>query len=135
MTYEERMRLLQYCRPDKRDILFARLLKGEQVDITKDSDLFYQINADRMSMDAFMDRNEFVEDAKEITNLKQTLKDTKYGKTGYKKGLKRWICDIPPKVWFTHPWFSPMLPKEERDANIRKWANMFPKFRIGEKEI
>ncbi|SRR5260221_4565191 len=134
MSYEDKMRFLANVRPEKKDELLMKLAKGEIIDITKDEDLFFQINVDRMPIEQLMNRQCYVDDAEDLAKVKRHLHDPRYGKM---KGgsLKRWICDIPTKLWFTHPWFSPTLPKAERDANIRKFANLFPKFRIGSKEI
>ena len=134
MTYEERMRLLQWVKPEKKDELLTRIAKGEMVDITKDEDLFYQINVDRMSIDKAMDRNKYKQLAEDMKVVRQNLHDPMYGKTR-SKTFKRYLGEIPDHIYFTHPWFSPMLSAEERSANIRKFFNLFPAFRAGSKEI
>lgn len=125
MDYEQKMALLANCKPEYKDALLLRILKGEKVDITQDSDLFYQINADRVSMDEFTNRDKFKAAAKQVKHMNDNL-DNK----GYTKDKKmRWMGDIPAEIFFSRPEFSPTISKEERDANIRKWLQQFPSFK------
>ena len=133
MTYEEKARLLSWVKPEKKDYLLAQLIKGQTIDLHKDEDLFYQINVDRMPMEKVMDRNKYKPLADHVKQTRQYIDDPWYGKTKDKK--MRYLGEIPSEIYFTHPWFSPSLPKEERDANIRKFFNMFPAFRAGSKSI
>jgi hypothetical protein len=133
MNYEQKMRMLQWVKSEKKDELLMRIARGETVDITKDEDLFYRINVDRMSMDKVMDRDKYKPLAEHVKQTRAHIDDPQYGKT---KGNKmRYLGEIPADIYFTHPWFSPNLPKEERDANVRKFFNQFPAFRIGQKDI
>lgn len=130
MTYEEKMRMLAWVKPEKKDELLLRIARGETVDITKDEDLFFQINRDRVSMEEQVNRDKYQPIADHIKHTREVIGDIKFGQT---KGKKlRYLGDIPADIYFTHPWFSPNLPKEERDANIRKFFKMFPKFRVGD---
>ncbi len=134
MTYEEKMRLLQYVKPENKDELLLRIARGETVDITKDEDLFYQINVDRMSIEDAMNRDKYKPLAEDMKEVRKHLHDPLYGKT--RGGVtKRYLGEIPDHIYFTHPWFSPHLSKEERSANIKKFLNMFPMFRAGSKPI
>lgn len=125
MNYEQKMSLLANCKPEYKDALLLRILKGEKVDITQDADLFYQINADRVSMEEFTNRDKFKDAAKQVKHTKDSL--TNKGYTSDKK--MRWLGDIPSEIYFSRKEFSPLLSKEERDANIRKWLTQFPSFR------
>ena len=119
MTYEEKMRMLTWVKPEKKDILLARILAGERVNITKDDDLFFQINRDRLPIEKQVERDKYqpiVDHVKASRHLMKNGKHMKY------KG------EIPADLYFTHPWFSPMLPKHERDANIKKFFELFPDF-------
>lgn len=133
MTYEEKMRLLAQCRPEKKDLLLARILKGEKVDITQDSDLFYQINKDRVTLEEFTNRDKFKAEANAMKYQKQGLYDKNHGK--FKQGKGRWLGDIPAEIFFSRPEFSPQLTKEERLKNIKKFLNDFPVFRAGDKQL
>ena len=133
MTYEEKARLLTWVKPENKDRLLAKLIQGEKVDITKDEDLFYRINIDRMPMEKIIDRNKYKPLAEHVKQTRKHIDDPWYGQTKDKK--LRYLGEIPADLYFSHPWFSPNLPKEERDANIRKFFRMFPAFRVGSKEI
>lgn len=134
MKYEEKMRMMQYVKPEKKDLLLYKLSKGETVDITKDEDLFYQINVDRMSIEEAMDRNKYKPLAEDMKVMRQNLDDPWYGKMK-NKTLGRYLGEIPDHIYFTHPWFSPTLSKEEKTKNIKKFFNLFPAFRAGSKPI
>jgi hypothetical protein len=131
MTYEERMQYLSRVRPEKKDILLLKLARGEKIDLTKDSDLFFQINADRMSMDDWMKQTKFDHHIKDMKEFKKTLNDG--GKT--KEGKMRLIGEIPTDVFFQRPEFSPALPPHERAKNIKKFLNDNPVFKVSDKRI
>lgn len=136
MTYQEKMELLARCKPEKKDEILYRIWKGERkVNITADEDLFFQLNADRMSMEDFVNKraHKYEDFATELKTTKEGLYDKKYGETKGKK--MRYLGEIPSDIYFTHPWFSPKLPREERDRNIKRFLNMFPKFRAGEAQL
>lgn len=134
-NYEAKMQALANCRPEKKDELLMKIVKGEKVDITKDEDLFYQVNKDRMSMEDFVNRGKFIKDAKDFKeSTKNFLTDTKHGKTNDKKG--RYLGDIPAEIYYARKELSdPTIPKHERDKAIRKFFNDFPAFRAGEKQL
>lgn len=115
--------------------IWMNLLKYKTSDITSDQDTFFHVNADRMSMEDFVNKraDRFEGDKNAIKYIKRGLVDQRYGET--KDKHFRWLGDIPDIIWFTHPWFSPLLPKEERDKNIRRFFNLFPSFRMGEKPL
>ncbi len=120
-SYEEKMRALQWVKPDKKDEILYKILRGDKsVDITGDKDIFNQVNVDRLSMDKLLDRDKYKGIANHAKAAKEIMKDGK--KLRYKG-------EIPADIYFTHPWFSPLLDKKERDANIEKFFNMFPRFK------
>lgn len=119
LSYEQKMRMLKWAKPDKKDILFAKLAKGEKVDVTQDEDLFFSVNRDRASMDSQVNREKYRPIVEHVKNSRDIMKNGK--KLRYKG-------EIPLDLWLTHPWFSPNLSKEERDANINKFFRMFPAF-------
>lgn len=131
MTYEEKARLLAWVKPEKKDILLARIFKGERVNIQNDADLFFQINRDRLPMEDQLNRDKYKQLAQHVKDAREVIDDKEFGRTKGKK--MRYLGEIPADIYFTHPWFSPSLPKEERDANIRRFFTMFPAFRIGDK--
>ena len=136
MTYEEKMRSMAWIKPEKKDIILARILKGEKsVDITKDEDLFYRVNVDRIPMEELINKRvaKYSGLAEGMKAVRQNLADPDFGKTKDKK--LRYLGEIPEEIYFTHPWFSPLLSREERDANIKRFFNMFPAFRAGNKQI
>lgn len=135
MNYEEKMKFLQNVRPDKKDEALLRIIKGEQdVDITKDEDLFYQINKDRVSIEEFVNRDKFLQDAKEMKDIKSGLWDKKHGFTPSKKA--RLLGEIPAEIFFSRKELSdPMLSKEERSKNIKKFFNTFPAFKAGDGKL
>lgn len=130
MNYEDKMKMLANCKPEYKDILLMKILKGEVVDITKDADLFYQINKDRVSMDEFTNRDKFKASAEDMKRMKSMIDPNHKSK----KGMKL-IGEIPPEIYFSRPEFSPDLPKEERDRNIRKWLNTYNVFKISDKTL
>jgi hypothetical protein len=133
MNYEEKMRMLKNAKPDKKDVLLTRLMRGEKVDITQDADLFYQVNKDRVSLDEFTQRDKFKQEAENVRIQRQNLFDTHHGQTRGKK--MRWLGDIPAEIYFSRKEFSPMLSREERTANIRKFLNTYPQFKAGDKRL
>lgn len=132
ISYEQRMRLLAQCKPEYKDKLLLRILKGENVDITRDSDLFYQINKDRVSLEEFTNRSKFKPAAEATKSMKQHMLDPRTGRSRGKQ--LRWLGDIPAEIYFSRPEFSPTLAKGERDRNIKKFLNSFPTFRAGDKQ-
>jgi hypothetical protein len=133
MTYEDKMRLLANVRPEKKDELLLRISRGEVVDITKDEDLFFQINVDRISMERQVEREKYRPLVDDLKEYRKNLNDPKFGAS---KGKKlRYLGEIPEHLWFTHPWFSASLSVEERTANVKKFLNLFPAFRAGTKPI
>lgn len=132
MSYEDKMRMLAWVKPEKKDRLLARMLKGEKVNIQDDEDLFFQVNRNRLSLEDQMKRSKYNQLANHVKDAREVVDDKKYGFTKDKK--MRYLGEIPADIYFTHPWFSPNLAKAERDANIRKFFKMFPAFRIGDKE-
>lgn len=121
MTYEQKMRMLAWARPEKKDMILTRIIKGERsVDITGDQDIFNQVNIDRLPIEKLMDREKYKPIAEHAKHSKEILKDGK--KLRYKG-------EIPMDIYLTHPWFSPLLDKKERDANIEKFFRMFPAFK------
>ena len=128
--YEEKMKMLANCKPEYKDILLARILRGETVDITKDEDLFYQVNKDRVSLDEFTNRDKFKASAKDMKRMKSHIDPNHKSASGMKL-----IGEIPPEIYFSRPEFSASLPKEERARNIKKWLNTHTVFRIQDKQI
>ena len=133
MDYEIMQQVLANCRPEKKDELMLRILRGEKVDITQDSDLFYQINKDRVSLDEFTNRDKFKAAAEDMKRQKKHMYDANYGTSQNKK--LRWLGDIPPEIYFSRPEFSPLLSREERTANIKKWLNTYHVFKAGDKRV
>jgi hypothetical protein len=136
VTYEEKMRMLAWCKPEKKDRLLERIVRGERsVNIQDDEDMFFRVNVDRLPMADQINRRveKFSPLAEDMKEMKKYLADPVFGKTKNKK--MRYLGEIPESIYFTHPWFSPLLPKEERDANIRRFFNEFPAFRAGDKKI
>jgi hypothetical protein len=131
LSYEQKMRLLSLCKPEKKDMMLYRLWKGEKIDITQDEDLFFQVNKDRVSLDEFTSRDKFKASAKDFKKVKEAVDP----KNMSKEGKLRHIGDIPPEIYFSRPEFSPLLDKKERDKNIRKWLNQFNAFRIGDTQL
>lgn len=131
LSYEQKQRLLQICKPEKKDILLLRLIKGEKIDITRDEDLFFQVNKDRVSLEDFTARNKFKESAEEWKNMKAVINPKHLSK----EGKMRLIGEIPAEIYFSRPEFSPLLDKKERDSNIRKWLNMFKVFKTEDKVL
>lgn len=133
MTYEQKMHLLSACKPEYKDALLLRILKGEKVDITKDSDLFFQINKDRVSIEEFTNRDKFKAAAEATKAQKQVMFDERSGNTA--GGKMKWLGDIPAEIYFSRPEFSPSLSNEERSKNIRKFLNTFKTFRATDKQV
>lgn len=133
MNYEDKMRLLAWVKPEKKDILLARIFKGERVNIQNDADLFFQINRDRIPLQDQMKRDKYQQLANHVKDAREVVHDRNYGYTKDKK--LRYLGEIPADIYFTHPMFSPNLPKHERDANIRKFLNEFPAFKVGDKKV
>lgn len=131
MNYEEKMKALSECRPEYKDILLMKILQGETVDITKDADLFYQVNKDRVSLSEFTERDKF----KAAADAMKLEKSLGFDTAKSKQGRMRRIGDIPAEIFFSRPEFSPNLPKDERDRNIRKFLNEFNTFRVSDHTI
>ena len=119
MSYEQKMRALRWAKPDTKDLLFAKLVRGETVDITKDEDLFFAVNRNHASIESQVEREKY-------RGITEHVKNSRGIMTGNKK--MKYLGEIPMDLWLTHPWFSPNLPKKERDANIAKFFRMFPAF-------
>ncbi len=139
MNYEDKMkaridRLARTISDDKLKI-WMNLLKYKTSDITQDQDIFFHVNAGRMSMEDFVNKRagKFEQDRIELKTLKDGMSDRKYGRS--KENKIRWLGDIPEEIYFTHPWFSPLLDKKERDRNVKKFFNLFPQFRAGESKL
>lgn len=133
MNYEQKMNLLANLKPEKKDMILARILKGERhVDITGDEDLFYQVNKDRVSLDEFTERDKYKLAAEDMKIAKQTILDTQHGVSKGKK--MRWLGDIPSEIFFSRKEFQ-TGDKKEREKNIRNWLNKFSTFRAGDKQV
>lgn len=132
MNYEEKMKFLKNVRPEKKDEALLRIIRGEKdVDITTDENLYYQINKDRVSIEEFVNRDKFLQDAKEMKQMKANLWDKKHGMNPSKKG--RLLGEIPAEIFFSRKELSdPTLSKEERSKNIKKFFNQFPAFKAGD---
>lgn len=126
MTYEDKMRLLAHVRPEKKDELLMRIARGEIVDITKDEDLFYQINIDRVGMEKLVEREKY----RPLVEHMKDARDVMTNEGWNKDKTRKYLGEIPAELYFTHPWFSPTLSKEEKDKNIRKFFKLFPQFGI-----
>lgn len=125
MKYEDKMRMMQWVKPEKKDELLLRLVRGETVDITKDADLFYQVNRERMSLDAQMQRDKYQDLANHMKDARDVMNE------GGWTANKHWkyLGDIPPEIYYTHPMFSPNLPRNEKSKNVRQFFKDFPQFR------
>lgn len=130
MDYEEMQTRLSQIRPEKKDIYLARLLRGETIDLTKDEDLFFQVNKDRVSLNEFTERDKFKRSAEDMKRMKSNI-DPNHKSAG---GM-RLIGEIPPEIYFARPEFSPTLSREERSRNIKKWLNTHSVFRISDKRL
>jgi hypothetical protein len=133
MTYEEKMKALAGIQPEDRDKLLLRIIKGERVNIANNEDLFFQVNKDRMPLDRFVNRNKFKDAAKATKVIKDGLYDPRHGRSRTKK--LRLMGEIPAEIWFSRPEFSPFLPKEERDKNIKKFLNDYPAFKVADGKV
>lgn len=134
MSYEEQMRK-HYSKPSEKDIILAKIVRGDKnIDITKDEDIFYQINKDRVSIEQFTNRDKFKADAAQMKEFKQTLLDPAYGRTKTKNA--RLLGEIPAEIYYARKEFSdPMIPMQERVENMKKFFNTFPVFRAGDKRL
>lgn len=130
--YEIKMQMLAECKPEKKDLLLLKLLRGQTVDITKDADLFFQVNKDRVDMNQFTERDKFNQAAEAVKAQKEGMFHAD-GSTKEKK--MKWLGDIPNEVFFSRPEFSPLLSAEERGRNAKKWLNEFNAFRAGDKRL
>lgn len=126
MSYEDKMRKKMWARLTPEEMALAPLLKGEKIDLTKNEQLFYQFNRDRIGIEKQVEREKYDPLAKDVSDLRQAVDN----KGWTKDKTKKLIGFIPNDIYFTHPWFSPNLSKKERDENIQKFFQMFPKFRI-----
>ncbi len=132
MTYEDRMKAYQEA-VNKEEVL-RRIVLGETTDITKSEDIFYQVNKDRVSMEQFTNRDKFVADAQFMKEYKRDLIDTAHARTRSK--AMRELGQIPAEIYYSRKELSdPMLPREERLKNIKKFFNDFPSFRTGDKRL
>lgn len=129
MTYQEKMEYLARLKPESRDILLTRILRGEEVDITSSEDLFFQVNKDRVSLDQFTNRDKFKASAKDMKKMKQWI-DPNHKSPGSHMKL---IGEIPPEIFFSRPEFAANNP--DRAKNIKKWLNTYSTFRIGDKQL
>lgn len=130
MTYEERM----LAQAQSKELLLRGIVKGETVDITKNEDLFYQVNKDRVSIDEFTNRDKFVADAKFMKEYKKDLIDPAHARTRSKS--MRELGQIPAEIYYSRKELSdPMIAREERLKNIKKFLNDFPAFRTGDKRL
>ncbi len=128
MTYEEKMK------ERNKDRLLTQMVKGEVTDITKDEDLFYQVNKDRVSIDQFTNRDKFIADAKFMKEYKKDLLDPAHARTRSK--AMRELGQIPAEIYYSRKEFSdPTIPREERLRNMKKFFNDFPVFRTGDKRL
>lgn len=134
MSYEERMKS-HYNKPSNKDIILAQIVRGDKgIDITKDEDIFYQINKDRVSIEQFTNRDKFKEDAAQMKDFKRDLVDPTYGRTKSKHA--RLLGEMPAEIYYARKEFSdPNLPREERLRNMKKWFNDFPSFRAGDRKL
>lgn len=117
--------MLKWAKPTVKDQLLAQVLQGKKIDLHKDEDLFYQVNMDRVSMEKHMSRDKYKPLADHMKETRKVIKNID-GKT--MEGHFRYKGEIPADLYFSHPWFSPMLSKEERKANIDKFFRLFPDF-------
>ncbi len=133
MTYEQRMKA--YTEAKNKEEFLQRFMHGQKsIDITKSEDIFYQVNKDRVSMDQFVNRDKFVDDAKAMHEFKRDLIDPKFGRT--KSKHNRHLGDIPAEIYYARKELSdPNLPREERLKNIKKFLNDFPAFRTGDARL
>lgn len=135
MDYEEKMKILANCKPEKKDMILLRILRGEKgIDITQDEDIFFQVNKDRMSMEQYVNRDKFIADAKFMHEYKRDLHDTTHART--KSKAMRELGQIPAEIYYARKELSdPMIPRHERLKNIKKFLNDFPAFRTGDKRL
>ncbi len=104
MSYEQRMDFLSRVKPEKKDELLLRIVRGETVDITKDADLFYQVNKDRVSLTEFANRDKYKQEAENVRIKRQDLVDKRHATSQGKK--LRWLGDIPAEIYFSRKEFS-----------------------------
>lgn len=133
MTYEERMKA--YTEAKNKEEFLQRYMRGQKsIDITHSEDIFYQVNKDRVSMAEFTNRDKFKADAKAMHEFKRDLIDTKFGRT--KSKHNRHLGDIPAEIYYARKELSdPLLPREERLKNIKRFLNDFPAFRTGDSRL
>lgn len=133
MTYEQRMKAYQEAK-NKEEFLQRWAHGQKDIDITHSEDIFYQVNKDRVSMEQFVNRDKFKADAADMKEFKKDLVDPKYGRTQSKHN--RHLGDIPSEIYFARKELSdPMLPREERLKNIKKFLNDFPVFKTGDARL
>ncbi len=132
-TYEQRMKAYQEAK-NKEEFL-QRFMHGQKsIDCTKSEDIFYQINKDRVSMDEFVNRDRFIDEAKAMHEFKRDLIDPKFGKTQSKHN--RLLGNIPAEIYYARKELSdPNLPPQERQKNIIKFFNEYPAFRAGDARL
>ncbi len=124
-----------YNEAKNKEEILQRIMRGQRsVDITHSEDIFYQVNKDNVSMDQFVNRDKFKEDAAFMKEYKRDLHDTAHGTT--KSKAMRQLGQIPAEIYFSRKELSdPNLPREERLKNIKKFFNDFPSFRTGDKRL
>ena len=129
-SYEETRRKLDAIKRDKQIEILARLLRGETVDLTKDEETFYAVNANKMDMEMFVSRDKFLPHAQQA----KAIREQNRSNNGFSAGKRfRHIGEIPANVFFSRAEFHESNPN--RDAAIRKFLNEFPAFRVVDKPV
>lgn len=129
LSYEEKMRVLQLCKPDQKDKFLAAWFRGDKSIPLEDEDLFFQVNKDRVSLDQFTERDKFKASAEDFKKVKASIDPNHKTKGSH----MRLIGEIPPEIYFSRPEFGPNEPN--RAKNIKKWLNQFNVFRLGDKNL
>lgn len=134
MTYEEKMEALARVKPENKDKYLLQLLQGKTIDLTKDEDLFYQVNKNNVSLEQFVSRDKFKADAEEMKVMRSNLVDGRLGMTEGKR--MRLLGEMPAEIYYARKEFSdPNIPKEERAKAMKKFFNEFSAFRAGDRRI
>jgi hypothetical protein len=129
-SYEVTRRKLDAIRQDKQVEIIARLMRGETVDIRKDEETFYAVNANKMDMEMFVSRDKFNEHAQQAKQIREANRIN----NGFSPDHRfRHIGEIPANVWFSRKEFAPDNP--DREKNIKKFLNEFPAFRTVDKPV
>ena len=134
LSYEQRMELLKHVKPENKDILLLKLMRGETIDLTKDADLFYQINLQegRIPVSSLTNQDKFKEDAKAIHELKRDMHNSN-GMTKDKQ--MQWLGDIPEEIYWRDPRMCKNPDKQDRSKYIKQWFNDHPEFRAPDHRI